>query len=151
MSDFWTADAALSSKTEDWATPLDFFGPLNAEFEFTLDPCCSDWNRKCPQFFTKGDDGLSKPWAPHRVFMNPPYGHAIAAWMAKAREERERGALVVALVPARTDTGWWHEHVVGKANEIRFVRGRIKFVSIDGGNNSAPFPSAVVVYRPKAS
>jgi len=147
--ELWTQKVGFSSQSEDWATPMDFFGPLNAEFDFTLDPCCSDWNRKCPRGFTVEQDGLAQPWAPARVFLNPPYGHGIARWIAKARAEQESGALVVALLPARTDTAWWHDHVERKASEVRFIRGRLKFVCRDGRRNNAPFPSAVAVYRPK--
>jgi site-specific DNA-methyltransferase (adenine-specific) len=78
--------------------------------------------------------------------MNPPYGREIGKWMAKAHEEADRGATVVCLVPARTDTAWWHDHAA-KADEIRFVRGRLKFIRDDGRNDSAPFPSAVVIFR----
>lgn len=150
MNDFWTAEAALSSKSEDWATPLDFFGPLHAEFLFTLDACAAPWNAKCPAYFSKADDGLSKRWAPNRVFLNPPYGKDIGRWLVKARQEQRGGALVVALLPARTDTAWWHDCVEGKA-EVRFVRGRIRFVQQDGKNDAAPFPSAIAIYRPECA
>lgn len=133
----------FSSKTDLWATPQDFFDRLNAEFHFTLDPCSDGTNNKCELYFTPKDDGLAQKWAPHVVFMNPPYGRAIADWVRKAYEESLKGATVVALIPARTDTRYWHDYVM-KAEEIRFVRGRLKF---GDGKNSAPFPSAVVVFR----
>ncbi len=147
--DFWTGTQA-TSKSEDWATPLEFFNLLHAEFDFTLDVCASEWNAKCPKFFTKQQDGLDRPWAPERCWMNPPYGRDIGRWMAKARDEARSGALVVCLVPARTDTTWWHEFI-GQRAEVRFVKGRLKFVHQDGRGDPAPFPSAVVIYRPRVA
>lgn len=134
----------FSSKTDLWATPQSFFDELNAEFNFHLDPCSTDENAKCPFHFTKEDDGLAQEWAPHTVFMNPPYGREIIDWMRKAYEESLKGATVVCLVPARTDTRWFHDYVYGKA-DIRFVRGRLKF---GDAKDSAPFPSMVVIYSP---
>ena len=133
----------FSSETDHWATPQDFFDRLNDEFSFTLDPCSDGTNNKCDLFYTKECDGLSQKWAPHTVFMNPPYGRAIADWIRKAYEESEKGATVVCLIPARTDTRYWHEYVM-KSEEIRLVKGRLKF---GDGKNSAPFPSAVVIFR----
>jgi site-specific DNA-methyltransferase (adenine-specific) len=134
----------FSSETDLWATPQAFYDGLNAEFGFTLDPCSNGENAKCDRFFTKEDDGLAQDWAPHNVYMNPPYGREIGDWMRKAYEESRKGATVVCLVPARTDTRWFHDYVYGKA-ELRFVKGRLKF---GDAVNSAPFPSMVVVYRP---
>jgi site-specific DNA-methyltransferase (adenine-specific) len=131
----------FSSNTDLWATPQDFFDKLDAEFQFTLDPCATHENHKCQTYFTVDDDGLAQDWSGHTVFMNPPYGREIGRWMEKASES---GTTVVCLVPARTDTRWWHENVIEKNAEVRFVRGRLKF---GGSKNSAPFPSAVVVYR----
>lgn len=133
----------FSSITDDWYTPQEFFNQLNAEFNFTLDPCASEQNAKCAKFFSKEDDGLSKSWANERVFMNPPYGRAIGDWMRKAKEEAKRGALVVCLVPARTDTKWWHECCI--FGEVRFIKGRLKF---GGSKDNAPFPSAIVIFKP---
>lgn len=138
-------DVHFSSKTNEWATPQDFFDRLDAEFNFTLDPCSDDSNAKCPTYYTKEDDGLSKSWADEVVFMNPPYGRAIAEWVRKAYVESREGALVVALIPARTDTRYWHDYVM-KSDEIRLVKGRLKF---GDGRNSAPFPSAIVVWHPR--
>ena len=132
----------MSSATCDWATPPETFRALDAEFGFTLDVCASHENAKCPRYFTIEEDGLSQPWE-GVVWMNPPYGKAIKAWMRKAFEESRRGATVVCLVPARTDTAWWHDYAA--KGEVRFLRGRLKF---GGAVNSAPFPSAVVVFRP---
>lgn len=130
----------FSSKTDDWATPQRFFDELHAIFNFTLDPCASADNHKCDKYYTLEDDGLSQPWDGERVFMNPPYGREIADWMRKASEAK---ALVVCLVPARTDTQWWHDYVVERGGTIHFLKGRLKF---GGASASAPFPSAVVIF-----
>ena len=136
----------MSSTTDEWATPQDFFDKLNKEFCFELDVCATPENAKCPAFYTKEQDGLVQAW--HRAaavcWMNPPYGRQIGAWMKKAYEESQKGATVVCLVPARTDTAWWHDYAM--RGSVRFVRGRLKF---GGGQNSAPFPSAVVIFRGK--
>jgi phage N-6-adenine-methyltransferase len=137
-------EAMFSSKTDLWATPQDFFDRLNAEFNFTLDPCSDGTNAKCQKYYTAKENGLAQDWSGERVFMNPPYGRVIGAWIRKAYEEGTKpNTLVVALIPARTDTKYWHDYVM-KAKEIRFVRGRLKF---GDGRNSAPFPSAVVIFR----
>jgi len=133
----------MSSKSDEWSTPQATFDELDAEFHFTLDPCATDGNHKCERYFTVDDDGLYNNWSPHRVFMNPPYGRTIGKWMQKAWEESKQGALVVCLVPARTDTRWWHDYAM-KAQEIRFIRGRLRF---GDGKGTAPFPSAVVIFR----
>ena len=133
----------FSSKTDDWETPQDFFEILNKEFNFTTDVCASDKNKKCGYYFTKEVDGLRMAWA-GRCWMNPPYGKEIGKWVEKAYKEAKRGVpLVVCLLPARTDTKWFHDYIYGKA-EIRFVKGRLKFGT---SKNSAPFPSMVVVYK----
>src|SRR5699024_6422738 len=133
-----------SSKSNEWATPQNLFDELNDEFNFTLDPCATDENAKCSNYFTIEDDGLSKDWSNDVVFMNPPYGREIKKWVNKAYKESLNGATVVCLIPARTDTTYWHDFIFGKANDIRFLRGRLKFGK---SKNSAPFPSAIVVYR----
>ena len=134
----------FSSATDLWATPQDFFDKLNAEFHFTLDPCACPDNAKCAKFYTKHDDGLLQNWAGEIVFCNPPYGRSICDWVKKRYEEsRKPGTIVVALIPARTDTCYFHEFIYRKAKEIRFIRGRLKF---GGAKNSAPFPSMVVVF-----
>lgn len=133
----------FSSKTDEWSTPQDLFDKLDAEFHFDLDPCATKENAKCELFYTKEDNGLSKDWSGHTVFMNPPYGKEIRKWVQKAKQSN---ATVVCLVPARTDTFWWHEYVIGA--EVRFIRGRLKF---GGSEDSAPFPSAIVIFRPDGS
>lgn len=136
----------MSSETDQWATPQDLFDKLNAKFGFTLDVCASDWNHKCDRYFTVEDDGLLQDWGSEICWMNPPYGRDISNWMRKAAEESMFGATVVCLVPARTDTAWWHDYAM--LGEIEFLRGRIKFVSPTGEGDAAPFPSAIVVFRP---
>lgn len=131
----------FSSQTDNWATPQDFFDKLNAEFHFTLDPCADASNAKCPKFYTKEDDGLIKSWDNEIVFCNPPYGREISKWVKKASEAR--GGQVVMLIPARTDTKYFHEYIYNKA-EIRFIKGRLKF---GGHQNSAPFPSMIVIFN----
>ena len=132
------------SQTNEWVTPKETYDALHREFGFTLDPCCTHQNAKCPRYFTAEVDGLSQFWGGETVFMNPPYGREIIRWMRKARESSLVGATVVCLVPARTDTKWWHSFAM--KGEIRFIKGRLKF---DGAKNSAPFPSAIVVFRPE--
>jgi site-specific DNA-methyltransferase (adenine-specific) len=136
----------FSSAKDDWATPPTLFDALNEEFHFTLDPCATPDNAKCRHFFTQTDDGLAQDWKGETVFMNPPYGRAIGRWMGKAHDSARQGAAVVCLIPARTDTRWWHEHAL--KGEIRFLRGRLKF---GDAHNSAPFPSAIVVFRPAST
>ena len=136
----------LSSQRSDWETPHRFFDALNAEFGFTLDACASDETAKCATYFTPDNDALSQPWD-GVVYCNPPYGYQIGKWVAKCHWEARRGSIVVGLIPAKTETRWWHEHVMA-ANEIRLIRGRLRF---SGSQVNAPFPSAVVVWRPDVS
>lgn len=131
----------FSSKTDLWSTPQDVFDQLNREFSFTLDVCALPENAKCKNFFSPKENGLQQCWT-GCCFMNPPYGREIRKWMEKAYKSSLCGATVVCLVPARTDTSWWHDYAIN--GEIRFIRGRLKF---GGSQNSAPFPSAIVVFR----
>jgi phage N-6-adenine-methyltransferase len=133
----------FSSQTDEWPTPQDFYDQLEAELgPFDLDPAATPENAKCERYFTREDDGLAQHWT-GRVFVNPPYGRPLAGWMQKAWESSQNGCeVVVCLVPARTDTRWWHEYAM--RGEVRWVRGRLRFG--DAGN-SAPFASAVVVFR----
>lgn len=138
--------ALMTCDKTTWATPERWFEYLDLEFDFTLDPCCLPDTAKCPRYFTPLEDGLSQSWAEERVFMNPPYGRELPKWMKKAYiEARDHGALVVCFIPARVDTEWWHAYAA-KASEIRFPKGRVKFV---GAENSAPFPVAIVIFRPR--
>jgi phage N-6-adenine-methyltransferase len=133
-----------SSRTDDWATPAKLFRQLDREFHFTLDVCASAANAKCAAYFTKADDGLAQDWGTNTCWMNPPYGNEIPKWMRKAYHAAKCGATVVCLVPARTDTRWWHEYAM--KGRIRFMRGRIKF---GNAKYNAPFPTALVVFRAK--
>ncbi len=135
--------ALYSSKISEWETPVEFFRKLDCEFGFTLDVCARPENAKCPRFFSLEQDGLRQRWAPEICWMNPPYGREIGRWVEKAFLEAQDGAIIVCLLPSRTDTRWWHRYVMHAA-EIRFVKGRLKF---GNSSNSAPFPSCVVVFR----
>lgn len=133
-------DGLYSSATGQWSTPQDLFDELHQEFGFALDVCATDENAKCATYYTVEQDGLAQPWT-GVCWMNPPYGDAIGAWVRKAWESSKAGATVVCLVPARIDTRWWWDYC--RYGEVRFLRGRLKF---GGGDNSAPFPSAVVIF-----
>lgn len=122
----------MTSLTPHWATPKWLYDELNREFHFDFDPCPLNSNF----------NGLTVPWG-KRNYINPPYGRAITQWIVKAYEVSAGGGLCVMLLPARTDTRWWHEYVM-KAYEIRFIRGRLKF---GDSKNSAPFPSAIVIFK----
>ena len=133
-------DVFRSSKTVEWATPQYLFDELNKEFNFNLDPCCTEENAKCDCYYTKEEDGLKSSWKNWRVFMNPPYGREIGKWMEKAY--KSNAEVVVCLVPARTDTRWWHDYAM--QGDVRFIKGRLKF---NDSKNNAPFPSAIVIFR----
>lgn len=135
----------FSSKTDLWETPQDLFDKLNNEFQFTFDVCATPENAKCDKFYTEEQDGLEHPWK-GTVWCNPPYGRGIGQWVRRALFASVSGATVVMLLPARTDTKWFHDYIYKRNNvEIRFIRGRLKF---GGSKNSAPFPSMVVVFMP---
>ena len=135
-----TMNVHFSSKTPEWETPQDFFDELNKEFQFGFDVCATAENSKCGlHFFSKEMDGLSIGWPKEMKWMNPPYGREIGKWVKRACEEGN----IVCLLPARTDTKWFHEYILGKA-EIRFIKGRLKF---GRSKNSAPFPSMIVIFK----
>lgn len=137
------ADVLFSRKSDEWGTPQEFYAELNKEFHFDLDPASTDSNALCPCHFTQKQDGLLQDWGGHSVFCNPPYSH-IGEWIRKGWQEScKDGTTVVMLVPSRTDTRWFHQYVLHRA-EVRFVTGRIKFG--DSAYN-APFPSMVVIWR----
>ena len=136
----------LSSDKMDWGTPVSFFDELNKEFKFTVDVCASGWNAKLDRFWGVDDDALVQDWSSDVCFMNPPYGRDIKHWIKKAYDESLKGATVVALIPSRTDTVYWHEFIQDIA-EVRFIRGRLKFERPEGSGDPAPFPSAVIVWR----
>lgn len=136
-----SGSAHFSSKTDNWATPQEYYDKVNAEHgPFELDVCASHENHKCPKYFTAEDDGLVQEWT-GKCWMNPPYGRTIKHWMKKTYESSLDGATVACLVPARTDTAWWHDYAM--KGDITFIRGRLKF---GGSKNSAPFPSALVIF-----
>ena len=138
----------FSSKSDEWETPREFFTTLDEEFHFNLDACATNQNRKCSRFFTSEDDGLNRPWSGN-VWCNPPYSN-IAEWVKKASCEANMGGcdVVVLLIPARTDTRWFHEYLYNKPNvELRFIRGRLKF---GDSKNSAPFPSMLAILKKNA-
>ena len=148
-SHFYSASTALSSARDDWETPPDLFALLDSEHHFTLDPCSNGRNNLCATHFTRQQNGLARSWRGHRVFMNPPYGRNLRAWMEKARSEcRDNGVLVVALVPARVETHWWHDNVFDAFAHVHFIRGRVGFLLNGVASGKAPFPSAIVTYRP---
>ena len=137
--------ALLSSKKMDWCTPQDFFDRLNEEFGFVLDAAATDKTAKCPLYYTPETDGLKSSWkvaGGGTVFCNPPYGREIGKWVQKAYEEAQAGTPIVLLIPARTDTSYFHDFIYHKA-EIRFIKGRLKF---GGCKDAAPFPSMVVIF-----
>lgn len=134
-------DVMFSSKTDMWETPQDLYEKLNQEFHFTLDVCALPENAKCARYYTPEQDGLSQLWE-GSVWCNPPYGRGVGAWVKKAAQSALGGATVVMLLPARTDTAWFHDWIYRRA-EIRFIRGRLKF---GGAKNSAPFPSMIVIF-----
>ena len=132
----------FSSASVEWSTPQALFDQLNQEFQFTLDPCASDQNHKCDKWYTAEQDGLKQQWDGERIFCNPPYGRDLPKWVKKCHDE-SRHATIVMLIPARTDTSYFHDYIYHKA-EIRFIRGRLKFGE---SKTSAPFPSMVVIYN----
>ncbi len=131
----------FSSQSNEWSTPQHFFDTLNQEFAFTLDVAATPGNAKVSRYFTQSDDGLAQSWNNEAVWCNPPYGREIGKWVKKASESR--GGVIVMLIPARTDTRYFHEYIYNKA-DIRFIKGRLKF---GGHKNSAPFPSMVVIFK----
>lgn len=145
--------ALLSSKNMCWCTPQDFFNELNNEFNFVLDPAATEKSAKCDLYYTPETDGLAQSWnRGGAVFCNPPYGRTISKWVEKAyRESLVVKYPIVLLIPARTDTKYFHNYIYGKA-EIRFIKGRIHFTD-EYGNTSypSPFPSMVVIYNGTAS
>ena len=131
----------FESATVEWATPDSLWKPLNDEFGFTLDVCANAENSKCARYWTKEQNGLLHPWA-GVCWMNPPYGKELKRWIIKAECEKSKGVTTVALIPARTNTNWWHDIVM--KNEVRFIRGRPMFGDSDQG---LPWPMAIVVFR----
>lgn len=141
-------DVMFSSKTDLWETPQALFDELNNEFHFSLDVCAIPENAKCEKYYSPEVDGLRQSWvvSDGAAWCNPPYGRQIGKWVQKASETSTCGQTVVMLLPARTDTKWFHEYIYKKDFvEIRFLKGRLKF---GNSENSAPFPSMVVIFMP---
>lgn len=142
----------FKSSDREWETPEAIFQPLRKEFNLTIDVCANTENTKCKVYFDRKLNGLTVNWAEKlkivggdgACWMNPPYGRGIDNWIKKAHEESLKGVTTVALIPARTDTSWFHTYIHGK-QEVRFIKGRIKFVDAE---SSAPFPSMIVIFRP---
>ena len=142
----------VSSKSNEWATPIKLFNYLNSIFSFTLDPCATKENTKCKKFYTIEDDGLSKSWANESVFINPPYGGHTRKWIEKSVSEvrgkklySEMAQIIVMLIVSSTDRSYWHNLIDKEASEIWFLRGRCKF---NGVKTTAPFASAIIIFRP---
>lgn len=143
--------ALLSSRSTSWETPWDFYYFLDRKFHFDIDPCASYENKKCPMYFSPAVNGLSVDWGQRRYFMNPPFGRSIHLWIRKAYESSLNGALVVCLIPARTDTRYFHDYCM--KGTIYFIRGRIKFINREFVETNgdlklvpAPFPCALVIF-----
>lgn len=147
----------LTSNTEEWATPWALFREVDAEFGFTLDAAASAENAKCARYFSRESDGLAQSWAGEVVWLNPPYGKALPAWIERAAiASSTESATVVCFVPARTDTIWWHAHVWDARRhqprqgvQLRFIQGRVRFGDTAGGR--APFPSVLIIFRPEGA
>ncbi len=148
--------ALFSSNKDEWETPSDLFNELDEEFHFILDASCDSKNAKCPIGFNvdRNEDGLKESWMDRikktcnlSVFVNPPFSQK-AKWIKKSYEESQKGCTVIMLIDARTDTKIWHEIIFPYASEIRFIKGRIKFIDENGNTGSAPFPSAIVIFKP---
>ncbi len=143
----------FSSARGDWETPDDLFEGLNGEFNFELDACASKDNCKVSRYFSidgtgLAHDALQQDWSRFgkSIWCNPPYGRQIGKWVGKAYEASQKGATVVCLLPARTDTRWFWNYILDKA-EIRLIKGRLRF---NGAESGAPFPSMIVIFRPRA-
>jgi phage N-6-adenine-methyltransferase len=140
----------FASRKQDWTTPDGLFEPLQAEFNFTLDAAASPENARAPLFFTANEDGLEQDWGHHTVWLNPPYGDGVgglAAWVRKSADAAAKGATVVMLIPARTNTVWFHDYCLALA-EVRFIKGRPKF---GGAIHGLPQPLCLVIFRPTES
>jgi site-specific DNA-methyltransferase (adenine-specific) len=133
-------NSLYSSEKIEWSTPKHLFDKLNKEFNFTIDVCADKNNAKCSKFYTIQDDGLSRVWS-GIIWMNPPYGRGIDKWIKKAFDSN---CICVCLIPVRSDTRWWHKYVM-RASEIRLLNKRLSF---EGSNNKAPFPAAIVIFKP---
>lgn len=128
----------FTSAREDWETPDELYDKYNRRYHFTVDVCADEKNHKCARYFTKDQDGLKQNWDGERCWCNPPYGKAVAEFVKKAVESK---ALTVMLIPARTDTMWFHTYIYMRY-PVEFIKGRITF---KGAKHNAPFPSMIVI------
>lgn len=139
----------FSSEKQDWATPWDLFNKYTEIYKFDLDVCAQPHNTKCEKFFTPEQDGLKQDWNGHKCWCNPPYGRQISKWVEKAwatlyEVNVKEKTLVCCLLPARTDTKWFHRWIYKcPFAEVEFLKGRIKF---EGAEHAAPFPSMIVIW-----
>lgn len=141
-------ESRFESAKQDWETPDDLFDPLNSEFHFTLDAAADENNTKTSVFFSAYDNSLQQDWGAHVIWLNPPYDartSKLSDWVKKAADAAAKGATVVMLIPARTNTNWFHD-ICLKFGEVRFIRGRPKF-----GNalHGLPQPLCLVIFRPR--
>ncbi len=134
----------FKSGSEEYETPINIFEPLNKEFGFTLDVSASDKNKKCDNYFDKNIDALKQDWIGEICWMNPPYGNKLQKFVRKAYSESKKGCVIVGLIPAKTNTVWWHECI--NSEEVRFIKGRPKFNDMKYGY---PFPLAIVIWGRK--
>lgn len=136
---------AFNSKSQEYETPKDIFEPLQEEFNMKLDVCATEHNAKCENYFTKEQDGLTKDWNSFGNFwMNPPFGRALKKWVAKAFEESQKGVIGVCILPVRSNTLWWHKYIIDTKQEVRFLKGEIKFSDCKRG---LWLPFAIVIFR----
>lgn len=132
----------------EWETPPEIFNPINSEFNFTIDVCANQQNKKCEKFFDKTQNGLSQDWDNEICWCNPPYGRDVKKWVRKAYEQSKRNTTTVLLIPCKTNTNWWHDLIIPFA-EVRFIRGRVRF--IQNGiqyTNAYVWSLAFIIFRP---
>lgn len=138
----------FESVRQDWETPIELFDTINSEFNFTLDGAASETNKKCENYFSKDTDSMKVSWGSNVVWLNPPYGekggYSIKSWVEKSYKESLSGATVVMLIPARTNTNWFHDICLSHA-EVRFIKGRPKF---GGADHGLPQPLCYVIFKP---
>ena len=133
----------FTSNKDEYATPTDLFNELDKKYHFTLDPCATSENAKCKKYYTIKENGLLKSWKGEIVFCNPPYSK-IKLWVEKCfLEFKNNNATIVLLIPARTDTQYFHNYILNQA-KIIFLKGRLHF---NNSKNSAPFPSILCIYE----
>ena len=139
-----TMSPTKAGRNDAYGTPQALFDSLDEEVGgFDVDAAANHENHKCERYWTVEEDGLVQDWSGRKVFVNPPYGVAMPAWMRKCADSAERGATVYAVIPCRTDARWWAD--VMRATEIRLIRGRLHY---NDGKQAAPFPSCIVVWTP---